>query len=346
MSHLKPDITCDSHIFYCTGPTGPRGPTGCTGPKGITGPKGLQGLIGATGHIGTTGPIGPTGPQGIPGTAAFRGATGPTGPIGLQGVQGPTGQDGSAVAKGDTGPRGQTGPTGARGSTGPQGIPGTAVAKGATGPTGIQGVRGITGPTGLPGEFAGRGATGQTGPKGAPGAVGPRGATGASVSVNSVMFYSNVIQPITLRNTLQPVFFEQVSVPTIFSTWTAMELIGATGPTIFVSSVSGVYQATYKIDYYTGSSSVDTASNTGVMMTSNGLLIPGSGTLTYHNNKFHHHPITASFIFNYTAYQQLTLKIITDGVIGAIGGQIGKASPNSWPIFKESSATVIFTQLA
>lgn len=279
----------------------------CRGPTGFTGPTGPTGLDGSTGQTGPTGLNGSTGPTGLDGSTGPTGLNGQTGPTGLDGNTGPTGLDGS------------TGPTGFTGPTGPNGLDGST---GPTGPTGL----GSTGPTGLDGS---------TGPTGLTGPTGPVNVT----AVNSTLFYSHVIQPLTTADAFIPVEMELSLIPA-GSTWTSLP-----GNTTFQSTVTGTYSIGYKIDVNIGGSGP--GDNTfGSLLLLNGAQIPASGTLARGPTDSNHvYCLTNFIIFDYTAGDILTLAIITDLLPAGISVGIAKPAGGSWGSFTEATASMTITQI-
>lgn len=164
-------------------------------------------MVGPTGPTGAgaTGPTGTAGATGPTGAQGVTGAAGATGPTGLQGSQGTTGPTGASV----TGP---TGPTGTQGNAGPTGPTGVSVT-GPTGPTGLGGSAGPTGPTGAS-------VTGPTGPTGTAGSAGSTGPSGP-----------------TMWDTEQVTTADHTGIST-----SATNVAPASGPTLSIALVSGVYE--------------------------------------------------------------------------------------------------------
>jgi hypothetical protein len=313
------------------------GATGQTGPSGPKGPSGQAGQMGATGQ---TGPRGQTGQLGPTGTTGQMGSTGQTGPRGQTGQLGPTGTTGQMGSTGQTGPRGQTGQLGPTGQMGPTGTTGPVGLRGATGVTGQMGATGkpgITGPTGSLGPTGSRGASGSLGPTGF---TGPTGIPGPVPSINSIMFYSQQIQPIPNINVAQNIILE----------------LGGTGPgstwvsnidhTEFSSPVSGWREISYKVDVFAGFGSLTSSCQQAVFLTANNIQIPGSGTLVEDPESNHQYVVTNTIIFYYIANTPIALKILIN--VPGIGTSIGstpKSNLGDWASFTETTANIVITGL-
>lgn len=184
---------------------------------------------------------------------------------------------------------------------------------------------GVPGPQGPPGPTGNNGATGPTGP---------------APTRNSIMFYSNTIQPIVSTDTSQNVSLEQAPVGPPGNPWSIA------GGTNMTSTITGEYQVTYKLDYFSGTGSLLTASDTGVYLALNGVIVPGSGTLVTQPDGNHAYNISNTIIVDYTAGQVLTLNLLTNRS-PLDGASIGSIIPlgGDWIAFQESTATVVITGL-
>lgn len=209
---------------------------------------------------------------------------------------------------------------------GPQGVAGPQGPQGGTGPQGPQGDPGI----------------GSQGPQGPRGDIGPQGAQGPAVGVNSILFWSEDIQPIAVTDTFVLAQMDQFAGPP-GSTWTIQP-----GNTVFRSSESGWYTITYKIDFNVGDSDVGGSNDTfASLLLLNGVQIGGSGTLALAPaDGDHQYALSAPITFFYIANQDLSLAVISD--TNPPMTTIGRAAPltNDWASFTEATVSMNITKIA
>ena len=125
------------------------------------------------------------------------------------------------------GKRGHRGPTGWTGATGPIGLMGpTGPGGSGNGSIGETGATGAIGPTGPSGSGSDNGSVGDTGDTGATGPIGPIGPTGPVGSSNSQSGSPNIDQ---LRNILQQLTGEMLSILTDSTSFYNSVIVGVTG---------------------------------------------------------------------------------------------------------------------
>jgi hypothetical protein len=264
-------------------------------------------------------------------------------------------QDGTNGFQGFTGPngfQGFTGPNGFQGFTGFNGLQGFTGFNGLQGFTGFNGLQGFTGPNGFQG-FTGfnglQGFTGFNGTNGFQGFTGPngfQGITGPITTTNSITFYSTTVQNIfyyATENSFTNVSLEQTPIKTITSTWSI------NSSTNMVSSISGYFLISYKLDIYFA----DNATNVytvAVKMTLNGTDIKQSTSyVTSLNSSNSIYTVNSTFLLNYTTNDSLILQVASSGQ-NTPYATIGTTSPPPGGItfnnMTETTALVTIVQIA